>query len=133
MISALVDLLAVFFQAGDLAQLEVIACSMLAAIPEDLVALQFLGLALYQMGRIEEARAVFVRVPEGLDQLDKWEGLTVCEPAGAATFRAATQAQSGLAEGWDRIAFLLTKFGRHKQAVHALDAASAARGLGKPL
>lgn len=133
MISALVDLLAVFSQAGDLAQVEVITRSMLSAIPEDLVALQFLGLALYQTGRIEEARGVFARVPASLAQYEKWDGLSVCEPAGVATFRAATQACSGLAEGWNRIGLLLKQLGFHRQAVRAFEAASSASGPGRRL
>lgn len=131
MIAALVDYLAVFSQAGDLAQLEVIARSMLSAIPEDLVALQFLGLALYQMGRTDEARAVFARVPASLDQHERWDGTGVCEPAAVETFRAATHAHSGLAEGWHRIALILIKFGLNKPAIRALEAASAARGLSR--
>lgn len=131
MISALVDFLAVFCQTGDLVQLEVIARSMLSAIPEDLVALQFLGLALYQMGRTDEARAVFARVPASLEQHAKWDGMGVCEPAGVETFRAATRAHSGLADGWHRIALILNKFGLNKQALRAFDAASAARGLSR--
>jgi len=129
MIPALVEFLGVFCQTGDLAQVEVIARSMLSAIPEDLVALQFLGLALYQMGRTDEARAVFARVPASLDQHEKWDGIGVCEPAGVETFRAATQPHSGLADGWNRIALLLTRFGFNRPAMRALEAASAAHGL----
>ena len=61
MISAMVDLLAGCYQAGNLDQMEAIARSLLAAIPEDTVALQFLGLALYLGGRLDDARQVFLR------------------------------------------------------------------------
>ncbi len=46
MILALVDYLGAFYQASNLGQVEAIARTMLAAISDDLVALQFLGLAL---------------------------------------------------------------------------------------
>ncbi len=46
MITALIDLMGACHQAGNLSQMEAIARSILAAIPEDMVALQFLGLAL---------------------------------------------------------------------------------------
>ena len=133
MISLLVDWLAVCSQTGDLAQVEVIARSMLSAIPEDLVALQFLGLALYQMGRVDEARRVFARVPASLDQHEQWDGLTICEPAGIATFRAATRAHPGMADSWNRIALILAKFGFHKQALRAAEAASKASGSNQRL
>lgn len=43
---ALIDLLAIFYQNGNLERMEVIARSMLAAVPNDMVALQFLALSL---------------------------------------------------------------------------------------
>ena len=47
MINALFDLLGAFYQSGDLAQAEWIARSILQAIPDDSVSLQFLGLVYY--------------------------------------------------------------------------------------
>lgn len=131
MISTLIGSLAMFFQAGDLAQVEIVARSILSSIPEDLVALQFLGLALYQMGRTREAQEVFAKVPASLEQHEQWNGSGICRPAEAETFRVATQANSGLTEGWNRIAHLLTMFGFPKPASRALAAASAARGSGR--
>lgn len=132
MIPALVEHLATFYQTGNLAQVEVIARSMLAAVPKDVVALQFLGLALYQMGRVDDARRAFKRVAAMLDQQQEWDGRTVCEPAHVAIFRAATRAGSGLADGWYRIALALKFFGLHKPAARAFEAALAARGLTEP-
>jgi len=131
MISTLIESLTVFIQAGDLVQAEIVARSILSSIPGDLVALQFLGLALYRMGRMSEAQEVFAKVPASLDQHEKWDGLGVCEPAGVETFRLATRAHSGLAEGWSRIALLLTMFGLHKPATRAFEAAAAAHGSGR--
>jgi tetratricopeptide (TPR) repeat protein len=128
MISALVDQLAMFYQSGNLTQVEVISRSMLTAIPEDIVALQFLGLALYQMGRMDDARRAFKRVAARQDRPQEAHGLTVCEPAHCATFREATRAHSGLADGWYRIALALKQFGFHRPARRALAAALASSG-----
>jgi tetratricopeptide (TPR) repeat protein len=133
MITALVEYLSSFYQAGNVAQMEVIARSMLAAIPDDLVALQFLGLALYQTGRVDEAYRAFKSVAAKQVQQDEWDGSTVCEPAGVATFRAATRAHSGLADGWHRIGLVLNKFGFHKPAARAFEAALAARGMNEAM
>jgi hypothetical protein len=128
MIPALVEYLATFYQKGNLAQVEVIARSMLVAIPDDIVALGFLGLALYQMGRIDDAYSALKRVAFRVDEQKESEDCGVCEQAGIATFRAATQAHCGLADGWYRIALLLDLFGFKKPASCAFEAASAARG-----
>jgi hypothetical protein len=129
MISVLVDYLAAFYQTGNLNQVEVIARSLLAAVPDDLVALQFLGLALYQMGRVADAHLAFKRVAARQDQEEVWDSSNVCEPAHVATLRAATRAHSGLADGWRRIALLLNGFGFHKPATRAFAAAMAAGGV----
>jgi hypothetical protein len=129
MITALVDYLAMFCQAGNVEQMEMIARSMLAAIPGDLVALQFLGLALYQRGHVDDAYRTFKQVADDLEQQEEWDGQSVCEPASVVTLRVATQAHSGLSEGWNRIALILNKFGLHKSADRALEAALASRGL----
>jgi tetratricopeptide (TPR) repeat protein len=128
MIPALVDYLAMFYQKGNLAQVEAITRSMLVAIPDDIVALGFLGLALYQMGRIDDAYRAFKKVATGVSQQEASERSTGCELARFATFRAATQAHCGLADGWYRIAVILNKLGFSNPAACALKAASAAGG-----
>ncbi len=129
MIPALIDYLTIFYQTGNLAQVEVIARSILTAVPKDVVALQFLGLALYQMGRVDDARHEFKRVAAMLEQQEEWDGRAVCEPAHVAIFRAATRAGSGLADGWYRIGLALNVFGLHKSAARAFESAIAARGF----
>ncbi len=129
MISAMVDYLATFYQFGNLAQVEVIARSLLAAIPDDTVALQFLGLALYQTGRVDDAHRVFERVATQMDQMEKWDDLTGCEPTHIATFRSATRVHSGLADGWYQITLAMDMFGYSKPATRAFEAALAASGL----
>jgi cytochrome c-type biogenesis protein CcmH/NrfG len=128
MIYALVDHLAMFYQSGNMTQVEAIARSMLTAIPDDIVALQFLGLALYQMGRVDDARRAFKRVAVTQAQQEHCANDTSCEPAHRAMLRAATRAHSGLAEGWYRIALALNKFGFDQPATRAFAAAMAASG-----
>jgi tetratricopeptide (TPR) repeat protein len=130
MISALIDYLAVYYQTGNLAQMEAVASTILAAIPDDLVALQFLGLAFYQTGRIDDACQAFKRVASSVDRPQELDGASVCEPAGVATFREATRPQSGLADGWFRIAQIMSRLGYYKPATRAFEAALAARGPG---
>ena len=129
MITALIDYLAMFYQTGNLAQVEAISRSMLAAIPDDLVALQFLGLALYQMGRDDDAYQAFKRVAARLHRHEKAGGSSGCEAASAVSYREATRAYSGLADGWHRIALVLNKFGFHSPAARAFEAELAARGV----
>lgn len=129
MISVLLDYLANFYQTGNLAQVEVIARTMLAAVPDDVVALQFLGLALYQMGRVDDAQRTFKKVSATLGRQQEWQGNADCEPAHAAIYRQATRAHSGLADGWYRIALVLNKFGFHSPATRAFKAALSSRGV----
>ena len=129
MISLLVEYLSIFYQTGDTAQLAVIARSLLAAIPDDLVALQFLGMALYQMGRIDEAYRVFKQVATR-PAPDVVPGVSSgCESASAISYREATGAHSGLADGWQQIARILSRFGFQRQADRADQAAASSRGL----
>ena len=129
MISLLVEYLSIFYQTGDTAQLAVIARSLLAAIPDDLVALQFLGMALYQMGRIDEAYRVFKQVA-ARPAPDAMPGVSSdCESASAISYREATAAHSGLADGWQQIALILSRFGFQRQADRADQAAASSRGL----
>ncbi len=99
MISALVECLATFHQSGNIAQVEVIARTMLAAMPDDPVALQFLGLSLYQTGRIAEAQQVLERVARRMGRPREANAHDECESTEAATFRAATRVHPGLADG----------------------------------
>lgn len=127
MISVLVDYLSGFYQAGNLAQLEVIARNMLAAVPKDVVSLPLLGLALYQMGRFDDAHQAFKRVAVTAGQREKPDGFTECELAHVTIFRASTREHSGLADGWYRIALALNRFGLHQPAARVSEAALAAR------
>jgi hypothetical protein len=120
MISTLVDLLGAYYSAGDFIGLEVIASSMLATIPDDLVGLLFLALALHFTGRSKEARNLFGQTGsidfEALDQAET----RIIEPANAATYREAIRPGAHLADGWLQIAQLLGSYGFTRQAEGAL-------------
>lgn len=132
MIAALVDLLATFYQAGNLQQVETIARSMLATIPNDLVALQFLGLALYRTGRRDEAYRAFGKAAARLERTPATAYPTTCEQAAIASYRKAVHAESGLAEGWQQIADALARFGFEKAATRAREAARTAHAGSLP-
>ncbi|HEY6897428.1 MAG TPA: bacterial transcriptional activator domain-containing protein [Rhodocyclaceae bacterium] len=128
MITALIDLLGAYYQAGDFAQVATVARGMLSAIPGDLVALQFLGLAYYRSGRIDDARQVFRQVAQQLDQTDPGPVVGSSELASDISYREATRPGSGLADGWYRIGKLLKGWRFTKPAALAFRAAMAARG-----
>lgn len=128
MITALIDLLGAYYQAGNFAQVATVARSMLSAIPGDLVALQFLGLAYYRSGRIDDARQVFQQVAQQLDQGEPGQIAGSSELASDITYREATRPGSGLADGWYRIGKLLKGWRLTKPATLAFRAAMAARG-----
>ena len=128
MIAALVDYLAMFYQTGNMEQMEVVARSMLAAIPDDVVALQFLGLALYQMGYVDRAHKMFKRVADKHALLTVENDPTLCESASVVSYREATRPHSGLADALYRIAMVLNRFGLHKPATRAFAAALTAGG-----
>ena len=61
MISALIELLTKHYQSGDLTQLEVIARTIRALIPGDVIGLQVLGMAYLKIGRNADAESLFRR------------------------------------------------------------------------
>lgn len=104
MISVVVCQFARFYKAGSLVQMEmeVIARSRLVAVPGNLVALRFPGLALHRMGRVDDACLTCKRVAATPFQQEKQDDLTVCELAHAAILGAATAAHSGPGGRWRR-------------------------------
>jgi hypothetical protein len=129
MVTALIDLMGTYYYAGNLGQMEAMARSILAAIPEDIVALQFLGLALYRMGRMEAARQVFIRVAARLGRAKRAKFVTTGELASAKVYREATSPASGLGEAWQHIAQALHSFGFNRAAARAQHASLTAHGL----
>lgn len=128
MITALIDLMGGFYQAGNPGQMAVIARSMLATIPNDLVAMQFLGLALYQLGRIDAAHRIFRKVADRFDAEPQSKLPTTLEAAAVTNYREATHPASGLADAWYRIGSILARFGFHAAAERAFQASRMARG-----
>ncbi len=129
MITALIDLLGTYYQAGNLNQMEVIARSILAAIPEDAVALQFLGLALYQMGRIEAARQVFSRYCAKTDELPPDNRVTSGELASETILREARAPASRLGHAWEHVAYAMRSLGFQNAATQAFETSLAAKGI----
>jgi tetratricopeptide (TPR) repeat protein len=129
MITALIDLMGAYYQAGNPGQMEVIARTILATIPEDLVALHFLGLALYQMGRIESAREVFNRICARSTRDRRNKRATTGEMATTTLRREARTPASGLSEAWQHIAQAMRSLGFRGPASRAYQTSLAAKGL----
>lgn len=121
---ALIDLLAIYYQNGNLELMEVIARTMLTAVPNDPVALQFLGLTLYQKGRTEDAKKIFRYFAAITDEKSHPHPVgTSCELAATASYQAAVRPGSGLATGWEKIASICQRLGYASLAVRARKAA----------
>ena len=126
MITALLDLLGGYYQAGDLRQVEAIARSMLSAIPDDVVALQFLALTLHQRGRFKDAYLSFRKAAERLEGQNQARYVSTGEPAAVASYREATRFGSRLADGWYKVSELLEHYGFKGPAALALRSALSA-------
>jgi Flp pilus assembly protein TadD len=129
MITALLDLMNTCFQAGNPGQMAAIARSILSSIPEDIVALHFLGLALYQMGRTESARLVFRQASAAPNRRRKSDRETTGEMAAATMLREASTPASGLSQAWQHIAIAMRELGFRDAAKRAYRTSLAARGL----
>ena len=127
MIDALFDLLGQFYQNGDLAQAEWIARSILQAIPDDLISLQFLGLVYYRTERRDEAMQAFDTANADRSALVQAAGTEAHLLASAQCLRAASGRGSTLAGAWYDLGLLLFRLGRYPQALGALRAALSAR------
>jgi tetratricopeptide (TPR) repeat protein len=128
MITALIDLMGAYYQAGNLPQMAIMARSILASIPNDLVALHFLGLALYQMGRIEAARRIFAKAAAMVVRAPLSDPLTSGEMAAAIVYRQARAPASGLGEAWQQIAHAMRSLGFRDAASRAYEMSVAAKG-----
>ncbi|MEF8721969.1 tetratricopeptide repeat protein [Candidatus Accumulibacter phosphatis] len=127
MIDALFDLLGTFYQSGQLEQAEWIARSILEAIPDDIVSLQFLGLLYYRSARRSEAMQAFnaahIDAPAAAPAAAADPDLR----ASAQCLRAASGHGSTLAGAWYDLGLVLFRLGHYGQALAALQAAIAAR------
>ncbi len=124
MISTLVDLLANFYARNDYANFEAIARSLLNAIPNDQVSLQFLGLVYYRTGRIKDAIRIFdkvvrrrrpVKAETEMGDAELSEG----DYAAAACYQEATRHSPELAQAWYDLGTALLELGKYDQAIPA--------------
>ena len=122
MINALFDLLGMFYQNGDLAQAEWMARSIMQAIPDDVVSLQFLGLVYYRTERRDQAEQVF-SAADGNAPVHTDGSLQ----ASAQCLQAASGHGSALASAWYDLGLVLFRLRRYPQAISALQAAVSAR------
>jgi Flp pilus assembly protein TadD len=129
MITALLDLMGMCFQAENPGQMASIARTILSSIPEDIVALHFLGLALYQMGRIEAARRVFSQACAPPKLRRKSDRGTSGERAATTMLREASMPAAGLSEAWQHIALAMRELGFRDAAERAYQKSLAGRGL----
>jgi hypothetical protein len=127
MIETMVGIVASSYRAGDLKRMAAAASAMLATIPGDRVAMQFLALALNQMGRGEAARQLLCQAAEHPAPPIQFCIVDVGEPAFVTSYREATRPDAGLHEAWQRIAILLAGYGYATAAEHARTAAATAR------
>jgi Flp pilus assembly protein TadD len=133
MIRTLVDLLGNFYARNDFANFEAIARSLLAAIPNDQVSLQFLGLVYYRTGRINDAIQVFERVvcrrpaqPELLPEKAEGE-IATGDSAAAVCYQEATRDRPELARAWYDVGTTLVELGKIEAALPAFRSALSAQ------
>lgn len=117
------------FETDNLTQAEAIARSLLAAIPDDVVATSILGLICYRTGRLPEAMRFFSLADRCASQSVGKPGDAAVPggPASGECLLEATRPGSNLARGWYDLGLILARHGRYRQAANALAAAVAAR------
>lgn len=129
MISTLIELLGNFYARNDIANFEAIARSLLAAIPNDQVALQFLGLAYYRTGRVKDAMVIFDRVvrppastPDA-QPVPSSSDRPFADSAAAVCYREATRPSQELARTWYDLGTTLLAVGKFGLAIPAFRSA----------
>jgi tetratricopeptide (TPR) repeat protein len=128
MITALVDLMAACYRAGNPTRMAAVAHSILASVPDDTVALHFLGLAYYQMGQHEAAREVFARIQDRTPLRRKSDYRTTTgEKAATRMLREASRPASGLGEAWQHVARAMRELGFRHDASRAYERSLATR------
>jgi tetratricopeptide (TPR) repeat protein len=127
MINALFDLLGAFYQSGDLVQAEWMARSILLAIPDDVVSLQFLGLVYYRTRRRAQALEAFSAADRAADGRSPAAGKGDDLSAAQQCLPAASDHGSTLAGAWYDLGLVFCRLRRHPQAIRAWQAALTAR------
>lgn len=134
MIGALLDLLGDSYVKGHFTQVETIARSLLSAVPDDRVSLQFLGLAYYRSGRVEQAIDVFAQLverrrPSTSPRRLSWRDSrpTRRESPAAVCYEEATRPSADLARTWFDLGRVFDELGEPGKALAAFRSALAAQ------
>ncbi len=133
MLHTLFQLVGIRYSCGDFNAVESTARSILETVPNNLAALQFLGLAYYRSGRKAEALQILEAEAPQQDPASRFEA----EPgddflsrngysAAAACHVEATQRNRDLALAWYDLGVLLDELGRPEPALRAFQSALAA-------
>jgi Flp pilus assembly protein TadD len=130
MIRTMMDLLSTYYQNSDWINVETITHTILAAIPDDPVSLQFLGLVYYKTGRLGDAVQIFNRLVSREERtselkikLGKQHLSRGDYTAAAACYEEATRLDPKLATAWHDLGVALTELGQRKQAMAAFRSA----------
>lgn len=133
MISAMMELLNTYYLSGNITQLEMITRTIRSVIPDDVIAIQILGLAYLNRGRVSDALSLFreadrknYAVPEIKSATDR-AGEPQTELATSALYREATRKHSGFGKLWYDLGAALIKLKRTKQSIWAFRTALIAR------
>lgn len=133
MIGTLVDLLGNFYANNDFTHVETIARTLHASIPDDLVSLQFLGLAYYRTGRVDEAVSIFDKVLRRRKRLtaagsqEAMNELAGNEGCAAVCYKEATKRNPWLAKAWYDLGAILLKLKKSELAIPAFRSFLAAQ------
>lgn len=133
MISTLVDLLGNFYLNNDLTHFETIARTLHASVPDDLVSLQFLGLACYRTGRVDEAVSIFDKVLRrrktlaGADSNEARNEIAGDDSCAAVCYQEATKHNPWLAKAWYDLGAVLLKLKKSELAIPAFRSYLAAQ------
>lgn len=125
MINALFELLGTFYRSGDYTHAEWIARSIMQTVPDDIVAIQLLGLVYYRTSRRAEAFRILEAIdrdPTAAPATDELQPL-----ASEQCLRAATGEGSPLATAWYDLGLLQFRLGHFQRALDAFHAAVSAR------
>ena len=121
MIGTLIDLLGNFYARNDLGNFEAITRSLLSAIPDDQVSLQFLGLVYFRTGRTKDAIRIFDKVASRLFAIEGTGNteaqLFQVDHAAAVCYQEATRPNPDLALAWHDLGIALLDLGKYEQAI----------------
>lgn len=133
MISALMELLSNYYLSGDLTQVEMITRTIHAVIPDDVIAIQILGLAYLRSGRTSDALRLFQQADQEYPQSPVAKSIangtteSQIELASSVLYREATRKHSGFGKLWYDLGTALITLKRPKQSIWALRTALEAR------